>query len=267
MSVLNLRGSVDFDKMLFKSLEDAYFYDISSGELLAQLDEPTNCEFSGEEEEQEYNGKSGSLIAILKKNKKFNVKIDNAYVTAGGLATQMGADIVKASSDNKIVIEREELVTAVTANNVTTLTLTDTPISSTGVKRVYPAYDDNSANVDGKLTVTTDYTVSDKTITLVDNTKTGNFIVIYDTEVSTGRLIVNDANSFSKDVRGIFNVMLIDPCDNNKEYLTQVTVPKLSISGNFTISMGDNPATMSVEGKAIKSFCGGSSELCTWAIV
>lgn len=94
------------------------------------------------------------------------------------------------------------------------------------------------------------------------NTK---YVVSYISEAEVGKLIVNDGDSFAGNVRAVINVIGEDVC-SGKEYLVQVTIPKLAIKGNYTLAIGDNPATMTVEGTATKSICDGG-KLCTFAIL
>ena len=139
----------------------------------------------------------------------------------------------------------------------TTLTLTDTPVEGS-VKYIYLLNADMTKNK--TLTLTTDFTVSDKTVTLKETPATGTYLVIYDTDVAVAKRIINDGEKFSESVKLVINMLGEDPC-TKEDFLVQTTIPVADLSGSFSLSVGDNPAVQKIEATAMLNVCSTNKEL------
>lgn len=246
--------NTQFDKLVIKSIEELYAFSISTGELRFAFDQMKSAELSGDNETVYAEGKQGTTLASLKKKKSAKFSAENGFVVASALATQLGSDVEDASSTSKIRVQRQEYIELASG---TTLTLTDTPVEGS-VKYIYLLNADMTKNK--TLTLTTDFTVSDKTVTLKETPETGTYLVIYDTDVSVAKRIINDGEKFSESVKLVINMLGEDPC-TKEDFLVQTTIPVADLSGSFSLSVGDNPAVQKIEATAMLNVCSTNKEL------
>lgn len=252
--------SVDFDKLIIKSIEEIYAFSKSTSELLFAFDQIKSGELSGDNEVVYAEGKNGAQLAALKKSKTTKLTCENGYVVASALAGQFGSDVEAASSDNKFTVQRQENL-PVDAETKKVITLTETPVASS-VKYIYLLNEDQTKKK--TLAVTTDFTIQDKTVTLNEASADAadRYLVIYDTEVDVAKRIINSGDTFSETVKVVVNMLGEDPC-TKLDYLIQATMPSADVSGTWSLSVGDNPAVHNFEANAMINACSANKELVT----
>jgi len=71
-------------------------------------------------------------------------------------------------------------------------------------------------------------------------------------------LLENDATKYAATDRWVIDALGKDPC--GKEYRVQIDATQVDVSGTFTLDIGDSQTVQNVEGRCIKSGCGGGSD-------
>lgn len=257
--------AIDFKKMIIKGAKDVYLFDKDTDTLKSYFDEVTDIKFNGDSEEKEVEGFNGSVVAVLDSKKSLTCEFTNTYFTTDGLATVMGSKEEVASADNKFIIRRFEYKKL---SATKTLTLDDTPIkkssggSSTGV-----IVEVDKLNSDKTIKeVISGATVSDKTVTLTDGTEGDLYRIVYDTEVTSGIRVTDNANEFAGTYRMIANLLVLDPC-SKKEHLLQADIPSYKVKTSYTVETSTDPATMNVTGSAEKDICSADGTFATYTLV
>lgn len=255
--------NTDFDKLIIKSIEEVFGFSKSTGELSFAFDQIKSGEFNGDNETVYAEGKQGVQLAALKRKKTTGFTCENGYVIASALAAQLGTTVEEASETNKLRVQRQAYL------DVTddTITLEDTPVNNT-IKYIYQLNADQTKKA--TFALTTDFTVEGKTITLTETAKAKvgdnkTFLVIYDTDVTIGKRIVNDGESYAETVKLVVNMLGEDPC-THASYLIQATMPSADVSGKFTIGVGNDPAVHNFEANALLDVCSQNKELITFVI-
>ena len=72
-------------------------------------------------------------------------------------------------------------------------------------------------------------------------------------------LLENDATKYAATDRWVIDALGKDPC--GKEYRVQIDANQVDVSGTFTLDIGDTQTVQNVEGRCVKSGCGGSDSL------
>jgi len=72
-------------------------------------------------------------------------------------------------------------------------------------------------------------------------------------------LLENDATKYAATDRWVIDALGKDPC--GKEYRVQIDATQVDVSGTFTLDIGDSQTVQNVEGRCVKSGCGGSDSL------
>lgn len=252
--------SVDFDKIIMLGIEEVYAFDRSTGELKFAFDQIKSGELTGNNDVTYAEGKRGVRLATLKSNKTSGFNCENGYVVYSALATQMGGKIEEASSTNKIKVVRAELLTAetlsTTDNNIG-VTLSVTPVA--GSLKVYETNSDKT-----KKALATATEVGTK-VTIADAVKGDVYLCVYEEEVEVGKRVVNDGESFADDVKLVINMLGQDIC-TSQQYLIQCIMPKASISGEWNMSLGNDPAVHSFSAEAMLDVCSTDNELCEFIL-
>lgn len=257
--------AIDFSKMIIKSAEEVYLFNKDTDTIKSFYDEVTSIKFTGDSDEKEVSGANGAVLAILDSKKKLTTEFTNAYYTTDGLATVTGGEADSASESNKFIIRRFEYVKL---SEGKTLTLKDTPITKTvDSKSTSVVVEVDSLNSDKSIKeVVSSATVSGKVVTLTGGTVGDIYRVVYDTEVVSGVRVSDNANEFAGTYRMVANLLVEDPCDH-KEYYLQADIPSLKVKTSYAIEVGDNPATMTVTGTAIKDICSSDGKFAYYTLI
>lgn len=253
--------SVDFDNLIILGFEEVYGFNRSTGELDFMFDQIKSGELSGTHDTSYSEGKRGVRLATLKKNKTSKFTCENGYVVASALAKQLGGAIETASESSKVNVRRAEYVKLGAATTV--LNLSSTPVDGS-VKHIYLLNSDKTKKK--SLDPTTDFTIADKVITLKTAGIEGDlYLCVYDEAVTVAKRFVNDGESFSSDEELIINLIGEDSCTSS-QYLIQCRMPKASVSGEWSLNVGSDPAVHSFTAEASLDVCSTESELCEFII-
>lgn len=71
-------------------------------------------------------------------------------------------------------------------------------------------------------------------------------------------LLENDATKYADTDRWVIDALGKDPC--GKEYRVQIDATQVDVSGTFTLDIGDTQTVQNVEGRCVKSGCGGGRD-------
>lgn len=253
--------NVDFDKLVILGIEEVYGFSRSNGELLFAFDQIKSGELSGNNDVLYAEGKRGVRLATLKNNKTSSFSCENGYVIASALAAQWGSKVQEATAEAKVNVRRAYYV-KLNADK-TTLNLPSAPVEGS-LKFIYLCNPDQSKKE--SLALTTGFTVADKLVTLADEGVAGEtYLCVYDEAVDVAKRIVNDGESFSEDVELIINILGQDVC-TDLQYLIQAKMPKASVSGEWSLSMGNDPAVHSFQAEAMLDVCSIDKTQCEFII-
>lgn len=252
--------SVDFDKIVMLGIEEVFGFSRSTGELRFAFDQIKSGELGGNNDVTYAEGKRGVRLATLKNNKTNTFSCENGYVIASALATQLGATIEMGSEENKIKVRRAEHVKL--GEDKKTLTLSAAPVENT-LKYVYLC----NGDLTKKEAIAADkFGVAEKVVTLTEEGISDDvYLCIYDEEVTVAKRIVNDGESFAEDVELVINMLGQDIC-SGVQYLVQCIMPKASVAGEWSLSLGNDPAVHNFNAEAMLDVCSTESELCEFII-
>ena len=266
--------STNFDKLVIDSWDRAIFRNITTGEILAIFDQIKEGLIENTSEQRTQTGLRGVVLNTLNRNKATNISLTNGYLVASGIGVQTGSGVEEASEENKFIVPEVEYIDV--KSDTTKIVLRRTPVGTTGaeIPFIYKANKDLSQGKKFAISATASaktfaLDVKTRTITL----PTGAFqagdvvIVMYDYEDTVGKKISNRADTFGGTVELIIDATTHDICDDSILYHTKIVAPKLTVDSNFTISVGDEPATHTVAGKCSTDICSTSQELWNWFIV
>lgn len=244
-----------FDKLVIDSIDTVTALDRTTSEIVFIHDEIKEGTIESAGDLTFGTGAHGKRVSAMQSNKTAKITYKNAYVVASSLAAKIGADIESASEDNVFTVPTVEYVKVEKSGGSTlTATLPQTP-TATSIKYAYVAQKDMTPGE--KLTVTTDFTLSDKTLTLTsENVQAGDILIVcYEYTTTVGKKITNNAEKYSKNVKLIVDLLLRDVCDNSQLYHARMvffnTIPDM----NDTISIGDDPAVEDFSAEAIIDPC------------
>lgn len=246
---------INLDKLSLTSIELIHGYN-NAGECEFILDEVSDTTISNTEDKVDITGKGGRKIGSLKRNKAVNVKGTNGVLVGGLLRNQTGGDITDAEGeDTKVRIAETLVVTgdkAVTSQKA--VGTAGNEILTLNVKvgdSLGKGYTQNASAAAGKFA----YAPATMEITFAageisDGTE---IIVFYDAEM-TARKVTNPSDTYSKKLKVYMDCMATDTCDNL--YRIQFVFPRADFTGNFDLTLGDNPATHAFEFDSIAGTCG-----------
>jgi hypothetical protein len=86
----------------------------------------------------------------------------------------------------------------------------------------------------------------------------GSKIAVTYRRVAQVGLLENDATTYAATDRWVIDALGKDPC--GKEYRVQIDATQVDVSGTFTLDIGDTQTVQNVEGRCVKSGCGGGSD-------
>lgn len=209
---------INFDKGTITSWDTLTAFN-RDGELEFVIDELQDFTLNNEETRDELTGRGGRVIKIIKRAKSATGTGTNGFVSGGMLAAQLGSE-----AETVTTVRRIDPISV--AKDATTATTTYTATGTTGkeIGTLYVSADDvtilsNATKLtqvaatpgEGEFT----YNPSTKTITFHDGDITKDTVVyaIYDTTVTNGVSITNDADKYSKTLNGQIDFTWEDACD------------------------------------------------------
>jgi hypothetical protein len=257
-------------------------FDKETGDLLFWFDQIKSGELTSENETVYAEGRQGVQLAAFDRNKTAGFSCENGYVVASALASQLGSEVIVASDSQKLTIQVMDKFTVKTtttgngdqATTTTTITRID-PTPAKGKETFLSADPKDLTKVKGFVIGndntkigTYDLVVSGKTKEYVfaapdyQGDTEYTLLVVYDTEVTTGKQIINSGDKFNKNVKLVINFVAQEPCGGTK-YLMQCIMPNAKASATFNLSAGDDPAVHNFEATALLDICSVNKELFT----
>lgn len=265
--------SFDFDKYVIDKIDLITGISKSTGELYFMMDEIKDGSIENGGEKVFGTGSHGTRISALNTNKTAKVSANNGFIIGGTIEAQTGTDAVIASASNKLVVPNVETIEVV---DPTKVTIEYTPVGTSGaeIPYIYKANRDGTQGEKypiGATASATEFSLkpSDKEITLpTDVFKKGDrVIVIYDYEASAGKKYSNTGVAFAKTCKLIVDVLCRDVCDNETVLHTKFVFPNASIDGNFTITIGNEPAAHAFSAEAMTDVCSSNKTMWDWYVV
>lgn len=239
-------------------------FDKASGDVIFTIDQISDPSLECTTEAAEVRDAIGNLITEFERSKNASFTGSNALVNLGLMAAQFGSDKELASSDNKIVTPRYEMIElGATSGEVnTTITLNNEPTED--LKYIYRLAPDKSIaeKYEVGATPTTNFSVNGKVVTLPTSpefTAKDRFGVWYKYEADGSEnlgsvKISNTAETFSKG--GVFDleVLFADVCNPNIKYHGHVVSQNAKMDGNVTIGL-NNEAAHGFTVKIMQDYC------------
>lgn len=262
----------NFDKMIIESIDEVMGFDKETGDLLFWFDQIKSGELTSENETVYAEGRQGVQLAAFDRNKTAGFSCENGYVVASALASQLGSEVVVASATKKLTIQVMDKFTIDKNGAVTRID----PIPASGEETYLSADPKDVTKVKGFVIgsdntkiATYDLAVSGQSGKYVfadtghdDGGEGHTLLVVYDTEVTTGKQIINSGDKFNSNVKLVINFVAQEPC-GGKKYLMQCIMPNAKASATFNLSAGDDPAVHNFEATALLDICSVNKELFT----
>lgn len=271
MQTTRLENS-NFDKMIIESIDEVMGFDKDTGDLLFWFDQIKSGELTSENETVYAEGRQGVQLAAFDRNKTAGFSCENGYVVASALASQLGSEVVVASAEKKLTIQVMDKFT-IKGDTITRIDptpesgketyLSADPKDSTKVKGFVIGNDNTKiATYDLAVSGQSGAYVFAKPEYDVDESTEYTLLVVYDTEVASGKQIINSGDKFNKNVKLVINFVAQEPCGGTK-YLMQCIMPNAKASATFNLSAGDDPAVHNFEATALLDICSVNKELFT----
>lgn len=252
------------------SLELITAFEIS-GEYMFTLDELQNTSIAQTQDEQEITGKGGRRLSTLKRNKGVTISGANGLVSGGLLAAQTGSELELGDGTSTIskYVEWRDYLSTETAG---TYTLKYSPKDG-ALDGLFIKNQDGTIGAELELTTSTpeegEYKISGTTITVDSSSIAASteLIALYKRSVMASEFLEDVSDKFSKTCQLYVDALAEDKCGNT--YYVQFYLPKVSLSGEFTIDMGENQTVHNFEGTAESGACGGagsSSSFFTYTV-
>lgn len=251
--------SVNMNDLIITSLETIDAFDLND-KYLWTLDELTATTIQNTEDSEDVTGKSGRLLASLKRNKGVTITGTNGVISGGLMATQTGGEFKSGNKNVRVTDVVTVDTTAGTGNfDATTNKLT---LANTNVFVVKTVAQDGTE---------TEYTLDDSTETGVAAGKfkrdaTG--ITFHANEITNGTVLtilyeksvsarsvdnIADGEHYAKTAKLYINAFAEDRC--GKIYKIQFVIPKGTFSGAFDIEMGGSQVTHGFEIRSLTGAC------------
>lgn len=235
----------------------------NANELEFVMDEIQEGAINQTQDKSDITGRGGRKIGSLKKNKAVTITATNGVLVGGALAAQTGSDVEQGSFKVRM--------TEVVAVNDNKATLTGTPVGTTGAEIGY-AYITNpsgslgkqyeqaaDAQTEGKFS----FTGKDLTFHDGDIENGTEVTVFYDAEVTAAQ-ITNQSDVYSKVLKMFIDVTCQDTCDNM--YHGQFIINRADFSGEFELSVGNDPMVHAIEAESLAGGCNKDGSLWKFII-
>lgn len=256
--------NVNINDITLTSLETISAFDIVTGAFKWMLDELQDSTISNTEEKVDITGKQGRKLSSLKRNKAVTVSGTNGLISGGMMGTQVGSAFEKKVTTVKfpdyLVVEGGKATTTYTA-------------VGTAGNEIETVFVHNADETLGKTFTqaatagegTFAYDPASKTITFAEGAvddKT-RIVVFYFRKIEAN-VLENLSDKYSEKVELYIDAFGEDKCGNI--FRVQFHLPKADFSGNFDITMGNDPSVHSFECESLAGVCGGAGALWTMVI-
>lgn len=266
--------SIDFDKIILDTIDTVTAYDKADGSILLMLDQLKDGTIEQTSETVYGTGKAGVRLSALDRNKGAKFSCNNGYVIASAISAQVGADIEDASVTSSFAVPHIQFVKVTSAMDVV---LEYDVVGELG-KEIPFIYKSNSDNTQGeKFPIAAEasatafsFDPATKTITLPTGVfaKDDIIIVPYDRKAFVAKKLVNNGDKFSKTARIVLDITGREVCDQSKVYHVIMEYGNAKIDGNFTLTLGNEPAVQAFSAEAMQDICStDSKKLWTMYIV
>lgn len=258
---------VESQKYIVQNIEAVNFMNLETGALLFRADDLKSGEMTNEQETVYATGKNGVKIGSGDRNKASRFTAENGAIVDGIMAAQVGSNVVIET----VIVPDYYEVLATEGDDPASLTATTTYTAKGAkgaeIKFIYKKNTDGTTGekyaINSAASATEfSYDPETRKISLpTSGFKAGDDIIaIYDIEVKNAKHIQNAENTFSSTGRAIFDIIAKDIC-TDKSYLGKIVYPKGKMSGNFSLSFGDDPSVQNLEIEALSGGCSGSSKV------
>lgn len=261
--------AVNFDTLIPEKFLRVTGTDITTGEVLYMFDNIKDGTIEGTEDTEYITGANGINLVALSRNKTCSVTFNRAFLSFSALGAQTGTGVDTASSTNKFVVAKPDVVKATSATEVIA---SGTPVVGT-LKFAYSLNSDGSINE--KYTLSADtasegkFTLDGSKLTFAANALTigQEMLLIYDEEITVGKKVSNRADTSALYSYLIADLICLDRCNQNTKYVTRFIVPNAKVSGNFTIDVGNADTAHAFAAEAMPTGCGTDPVFFDWYIV
>lgn len=251
----------------------ATLFDKTTSEVIFTIDQITDPSLECTTESAEVRDAIGSKIAEFDRSKDASFSGSNAIISLGLMAAQFGSNKEVASTTNKIVVPKFEIIELGETGGVVNgnITLAETP--KTALKYIYRLASDKSISekIEAGATATTEFTISGKEITLpttpaVAYVATDRFAVWYDFECDGSSeglgavRVSNMAEAFARGGKIDIEVLFADICNPNVKYYGHIVSNNAKMDGNVSLTF-NNETTHGFSIKIMQDYCSTNKKL------
>lgn len=261
--------AINFDTLIPEKFLRVTGTDITTGEVLYMFDNIKDGNIEGTEDTEYITGANGVNLVALARNKTCTVTFNRAFLSFSTLGAQTGTGVDIASSTNKFVVAKPDVVKATSATEVTA---SGTPVVGT-LKFAYSLNADGSINEKYELSADTvaegKFTLAGSKLTFAASALTigQEMLLIYDEEITVGKKVSNRSDTNSIYSYLIADIVCLDRCNQNTKYVTRFIVPNAKVSGNFTIDVGNTDAAQAFAAEALPAGCAADPTFFDWYII
>lgn len=251
-----------YSNFILVSIDAMHMWD--KNRLMYSLDDLQNVSIQNNEESTDITGRGGRKIDSLKTNKTCVVTGANGLINAGLISAQTGGEYI--SSDSYPVAWNE----TIRIEDPNDIHIKYQAVGFPGAEIATVVREFNGGNIDTtnpfKQSTSTaevdSFTYDPTTRQLVfneDALQVGDFIRVYYTRNVAACHVDNPADKFSVQGKVILECTARDMCQNY--YRSQFTFPRASLTGNFTLDVGQDQVLHNFEIEALASVtaCDSSS--------
>jgi hypothetical protein len=253
------------DNILITELATITGYRINSDVPKYVIEEPQKCSIAHDEQTTDLTGKAGVLIGTLKKGKSVKISYSNGLLSFAAMGSQLG---VQYAVQEDTLQEREVLILADNGSGALAATTTFAAcgtvgaeiasVAAVGSNKSFALLEDVTQGAAvGPGTFTYDPATKELLFDPADIPADSKIAVTYRRIAQVG-LLENDATKYAATDRWVIDALGKDPC--GREYRVQIDATQVDVSGTFTLDIGDSQTVQNVEGRCIKSGCGGGSD-------
>lgn len=251
MAELNIKD------LVITSVEVINVFDITTGNYKYSIDELQNTNISQTENSTDVTGKNGRKLSTLKRGKAVTVTGNNGVVSGGLLGSQVGD--VLTNTTTKVM-----WTDYLTVDNTNAATTKYTAVGTAGaeIDQVFVKKADGtlgtiieqaSSVAAGKFT----YAPATKKLQFHTDVAEGTEIVVFYKRQISADVLADYSGKVSEKVTAYIDAFAEDKC--GKIYRVQFYFPKLSVSGEFSLDMGENQTVHNFTANAESSACAGDN--------
>lgn len=251
---------MNVNNLVINRMNTAILEDKTSGEMLLHCLEVSEGSLECSGEQIYATGAVGQRIASFDRSKEAQITMSSSFFDLNLIAAQAGTTKVVATEEAKIIAPKLETLTVAEGK----LTLSATPVADT-VTHIYLLNNDGSTKsvfTVGAVASETEFSITGSNITIpTDGVSDGDRIFVkYETEVTEGVSITNNATNSAKAGKLTVEVFFVDPCDQNIEYKGYVIFPNAKLTLESTIEF-DAEAKQAFTFEAMQDYCDAEKKL------